>query len=126
LNSLDLTEHFNQFTIYYQQECFQTKLLIQDIWKDLNSAHEPSTDAEVIILEPNADTSMPTEMIVTFAPVIPNPLRFAPNSISLTFQKYDFENESAESWNEEVKLTTTSILAYKFFLLIQEPFVFRP
>ena len=130
INALEFTEFFSQFTIYHQPKTYEHNILVQDAWKELDRAYQQTNSSEVLILDPpeieEGEEAQPVELLVSYAPVIPQPLKFQPKSITLAIQKYDFENEEILEWTEEVKLTTTSVLAYKFFLLPQEQLVFRP
>lgn len=107
ISSDDFPYAFSEFIIYHHINFYSYNHLLDDLWKDHSIPYTHNQDYDVWIV----DARETANLLLGFAPLIPDDLRFQPSSVSLTIQKYDFENEIPIPWDEEAKLTTTSVLA---------------
>ncbi|CAG9320735.1 unnamed protein product [Blepharisma stoltei] len=110
ISSDDFPFAFTEFIIYHHISFYPHNMILDDLWKDQSVPFTHNQDFDVWIIDAKSDATF----LVAFSPLLPNDLKFQPSSISLMIQRYDFENEVNIPWDDEAKLTSTSILANQY------------
>lgn len=119
----DFPNALHEYFIYHEITHFPYKLHLDDTWKDRNQPYIHNQNFDVWIVDANPQEIV--NLVIAFSPLLPEGSLFAPDSVYLHLQKYDFEKESVIEWAQEVKLVTTSIVS-KSYAIEGEYLVLRP
>ena len=124
LSAEDFPCAFKNLSLYHETAFFPYKLVLDDLLKDTTKPYTKKCENEVLVVEPQSgETEL--RIMVGFAPLIPQKLEFSPKYVTLSLQKYDFEQEQVIEWDKEIKLNTTSIEG-QLVSLPADKYSFRP
>jgi hypothetical protein len=121
----DIPYAFDEIIIYHQPFYYKYKLLLDDLWKDVNNLYRHNENFDVWIVENSAESSENIEILVGYSPYLPKNMQYSPHHISFSLKRYDFANEAEVTWQDEVKISTHSISSSKYVLPTDE-YVLRP
>ena len=113
----------NEYFIYHEISHYAYRMVLDDLWKDKNLPYIHNQNFDVLLIDCNSADLI--NLVIAFAPSLPEGTLTSVDSTYLHLQKFDFEKEEVLHWAHEVRLATSSIVAHHY-LIEAEHLVLRP